>query len=101
MVPRVPSYLRTYRKRGDLTQSEVAFLLGCESGTKLSRYERLVRQPNLKTAFACQAIFGIPAHEMFPGLYAEVEQTLAKRAHQLSERLTVDHPDRKVERKLT
>jgi transcriptional regulator with XRE-family HTH domain len=87
MVPKVPSYLRTYRKRGGLTQNEVAFLLGCQSGTKLSRYERLCRQPNLQTAFACQAIFGIPAHEIFPGMYAEVEQSIAKRARQLSKRI--------------
>lgn len=81
------SYLRTHRKRGGLTQDEMAFLLGCQSGTKISRFERLARQPNLKTALACQVILGVPAHELFPGMFAEVEKTVAERARQLSSRL--------------
>jgi transcriptional regulator with XRE-family HTH domain len=81
------SYLRTHRKRGWLTQDEMAFLLGCQSGTKISRFERLARRPNLKTAFACQVVFGVPAHELFPGTFAEVEKSVAERARVLSERL--------------
>ena len=46
----LPIYLRTYRKRGCLTQGELGFLLGSRSGTKISRYERLARTPTLKTA---------------------------------------------------
>ena len=61
-APKIMSYLKTYRKKGGLTQDEVAFLLGCESGTKISRFEHRARQPNLETAFACQVVFGIPAH---------------------------------------
>ena len=81
------SYLRTYRKRGGLTQDEMAFLLGCQSGAKISRFERLARQPNLETALACQVLFGVPAHELFPGVFAEVEKTVTERARQLMARL--------------
>jgi transcriptional regulator with XRE-family HTH domain len=87
MVPRIISYLRTYRKRGGLTQDEMAFLLGYQSGTKISRFERLARQPNLETALACQVVFGIPAHKLFPGMFAEVEKTVTERARLLSNRL--------------
>ena len=87
MVPRIKSYLRTYRKRGGLTQDEMAFLLGYQSGTKISRFERLARQPNLETALACQVVFGIPAHKLFPGVFAEVEKIVTERARQLSSRL--------------
>ncbi len=81
------SYLRTYRKRDGLTQDEVAFLIGCQSGTKISRFERLARQPNLETALACQVVFGVPAHELFPGVFAEVEKTVAERARELAVQL--------------
>jgi len=87
MVPRIISYLRTYRKRGGLTQDEMAFLLGCQSGTKISRFERLARHPNLETALACQVIFGVPAHKLFPGVFAEVERTVTERARVLTSRL--------------
>lgn len=85
--PRTHNYLRTYRKRTGLTQDELALLLGCKSGTKVSRYERLIREPNLETAFACQAIFGVPAHELFPGIYQNVEHIIKKRAELLKEKL--------------
>ena len=87
MAPKIMSYLRTHRKRGGLTQDEMAFLLGYQSGTKISRFERLARQPNLETALACQVVFGIPAHELFPGVFAEVEKTVTKRARLLSDQL--------------
>ena len=87
MESKIPSYLRTYRKRNGLTQDEVAFLLGCQSGTKVSRFERRTRKPNLETALACEVVFGIPAHELFPRAYAEVEKNVTARAHLLSSRL--------------
>jgi len=87
MAPRIMSYLRTHRKKGGLTQDEMAFLLGYQSGTKISRFERLARHPNLETAIACQVVFGVPAHKLFPGLFAEVERTVIERARLLSGKL--------------
>ena len=84
------SYLRTHRKRGGLSQDEMAFLLGYQSGTKISRFERQARQPNLETVIACQVVFGIPAHKLFPGVFAEVEKTVTERARQLSDRLRAE-----------
>jgi hypothetical protein len=65
----------------------MAFLLGCRSGTKISRFEHLARHPDLETALACQVVFGVPAHELFPGIYAEVEKIIAERAHLLAEQV--------------
>lgn len=98
MAPRIKSYLRTHRKRGGLSQDEMAFLLGYQSGTKISRFERLARQPNLETALACQVVFGVPAHELFPGVFAEIEKTVTERARQLSARL---QGERGLDRALT
>jgi DNA-binding XRE family transcriptional regulator len=87
MASKITSYLRTHRKKCGLTQDEMAFLLGCQSGTKISRFEHLARQPNLETALACQVVFGILAHEMFPGVLAEVENLVTQRAQLLASRL--------------
>jgi transcriptional regulator with XRE-family HTH domain len=87
MAPRIKSYLRTHRKKGGLSQDEMAFLLGYQSGTKISRFERLARHPNLETALACQVVFGIPAHKLFPGVFAKVEKTVTERARLLSDQL--------------
>ena len=52
MSHKLQNYLRTYRKRSGLSQDEVAFLLGCQTGAKVSRYEPFARKPSLETLFA-------------------------------------------------
>src|SRR2546428_10823137 len=97
---RLPNYLKTYRKRAGLSQDEVAFLLGCRSGAKVSRYERLARRPSLETAFAYEAVFGVPARDLFAGVYEKVESDIVKRARVLAGKLTAAKPDRVMLRKL-
>ena len=80
----LPNYLRANRKRLGLSQDEVAFLLGTQSGAKVCRYERFKRAPALETAFAFEAIFRRPARELFCGLYQKIEQEVAARAKTLT-----------------
>ena len=87
MSRKLPNYLKTYRKKCGFTQNEMALLLGCRSGANVSRYEHYKREPDLRTALACQVMFGIPANEIFPGIFAEVEQVTKERAMLLSRKL--------------
>jgi len=100
MASRLPNYLKTYRKRAGLSQDEVAFLLGCKSGAKVSRYERLARRPSLETAFAYEALFGVPARELFAGVYQKVEGEIAKRARALAGRVCAGKAERLATKKL-
>ena len=68
---KLENYLRKYRRRAGLTQDELAFLLGCKSGAKVSRYERFARTPNLQTALAYEVVFGAPARELLAGAARE------------------------------
>lgn len=90
--PQLPNYLRANRKRLGLSQDEVAFLLGTQSGAKVCRYERFVREPTLETAFAYEVIFQRPARELFRGLYQEIEQKVAARAKALGFRTDRQKP---------
>ena len=83
MHNKIPSYIRTHRRRWGLTQKELARLLGAKSGTQVSRYERLQRKPTLDTAFACQVIFGEMPHALLPKLFSEVEEGVMRQAYQL------------------
>jgi hypothetical protein len=87
MQKKIPSYMRTHRRRWGLTQKELAHLLGSKSGTQVSRYERLLRQPKLYVALACQVIFGELPQSMFPKLYSQVEEGVMRRAYQLYQKL--------------
>lgn len=100
MSYRLQNYLRTYRKRSGLSQDEVAFLLGCQSGTKVSRYERSARRPNLETLFAYEMVFDAPPRELFAGVYEKVEKKIKNRAQLLTRKLSRATPDKMATRKL-
>lgn len=97
--PQLPNYLRANRKRLALSQDEVAFLLGAQSGAKVCRYERFVREPSLETALAYEAIFKRSVSELFSGLYQKVEREVAERAKILTERTDRGKPNGQSARK--
>lgn len=88
MSQRLANYLLTYRKHAGLSQDEVAFLLGGQSGTKVSRYEQSARLPSLETALAFEAILGVPTRELFAGAFAKVEKSAKARAETLTEKIS-------------
>jgi len=87
MFRRLPNYLRTFRRRAGLSQEDVALLLGCTNGSKVSRYEQFARQPTLATALACAALFGVPLRELFASMYDEAYEAVLARARSLVEQL--------------
>jgi transcriptional regulator with XRE-family HTH domain len=93
-MAQLPNYLRFNRKRLALSQAEVAFLLGCQSGAKVSRYEQFKREPSLETALACEMVFQRSASELFGGLYQKVEAEVAARAETLASRMKQGKTDR-------
>lgn len=97
--PLLPNYLLSNRKRLALSQENVAFLLGTQSGAKVSRHERFDREPSLKTALAYEAIYQRSASELFSGLYQEVEQEVAARAKTLASKIGVLNATRQTAQK--
>ncbi len=97
---RLPNYLRMYRKRAGLSQEELARLLGCRTGPKVSRYEHFKREPTLGTALACESVFRIPVREIFAGFGDAVERDVAKRARHLARVLKARHDTKHVVQKL-
>jgi DNA-binding XRE family transcriptional regulator len=96
----LPNYLLTHRRRVGLSQAETAALLGFTREEVVSRYERWARKPSLETALAYEAIFRVPAKELFAGLYQKVEKTTRARARLLAEKLADGRPERATLRKL-
>jgi transcriptional regulator with XRE-family HTH domain len=83
-----------------LSQEEVAYLLGVESGSKVSRYEGFVREPGLETILALELIFQKPAHELFGGPFHKIEHAVGDRAKKLLVKLSKGKTDRSTGRKL-
>lgn len=84
---KLDNYLRTYRKNRGFSQREVAFLLSCHSGAKVSRYERSKRIPPLETIFAYEVVLGIPAQELFAGIQERAQRHARHRVRLLARRL--------------
>ena len=84
---KLPNYLKTYRKRAGLSQADLAYLLGVRSGTKVSRYERFSRVPNLETALAFEALYHLPVADLFAGVADDRARDVLRRA-----RLVPDRP---------
>ena len=76
----LPNYLLSHRKRTALSQTEVAFLLGLQNGTKICRHERFTLDPGLQTALAYEAIYQQPISELFPGLVEKTQREVNSRA---------------------
>lgn len=95
----LPNLLRATRRRLALFQDDVAFLLGKRDGRKVSEYELLAHLPNLETALAYEAIFKVPVSELFPGLYAEVENKILDRAASLLTQIEEDTGAKSVVRR--
>ena len=92
--PRLQNYLRTHRRRHNLSQTEVAILLGAVSDTKVSRYENFSRMPVALTVFALEIVFNQPASELFAGKYQAVRLAVQERARRMIEQLNAQ-PDAK------
>ena len=84
---KLDNYLRTHRKSRGFSQRDVAFLLSCHSGAKVSRYERSKRIPPLETIFTYEVVLGIPARELFAGIQERAERRALHRVRLLARRL--------------
>src|SRR5579863_5069855 len=97
---RLRSYLRVHRRRWQLTQEELAFLIGYETESIISRFERGERTITLAVAAACQPIFGVEPRELFPAIFESVEERVAQRMHELREQLLQAAPTQRTLAKL-
>src|SRR5216684_5397771 len=101
---KLKNYLRTFRKRAGLAQGDVSYLVKARTKGEWSLYERSLRQPSLRTAFACEEAFGVPVTRLFAGLRKSVGDETIERMQRLESRLkttgnTVNHI-RRLARKL-
>ena len=100
---KIASHLGTHRSRSGLSQRELARLIGYRD-VKVSRHERGVTIPPLAVAFAYEAVFRVPVHELFPGIQEaavkNIEARLAALDRHLGKKTANDRYARATARKL-
>lgn len=84
---KLPNYLRAYRKRCGFSQEELAYLVKLHDKSAWSNLERFHRQPTLRTALACEEVFGVPASQLFAGIKVSAGRATTRRMRALRNRL--------------
>lgn len=87
MVHHHRNYLRLHRRKRGLTQGELAFLLGYQSSSKISRLEQAEQAKVLTLGFTFQLLFGVDPREIYPALYDSVRETVIERIRELEAKL--------------
>lgn len=77
------NYLKSCRKKLGLTQRQLAFVLGLESGSRISVLEKGAGLPTLREAVMFERLFGRDFRELWPRWASEAEQTLESHVRQL------------------
>lgn len=90
MPSKVPCYLRTLRKRWNLTQKELASLVPRGRRARVSDVERGRIQPRASELLAYALIFNLPPQSIFRGYAEEIEDVVMRRAAELDRRLADD-----------
>ncbi|HEY2381417.1 MAG TPA: helix-turn-helix transcriptional regulator [Terriglobia bacterium] len=67
------NYLRTCRKKLDLSQAEIAAILGLESPEMVSRWERGLAIPTLEESIALRVLFKKRFEDLWPYVNYEFE----------------------------
>jgi transcriptional regulator with XRE-family HTH domain len=75
--------LRKFRKSAQLTQREVAMLVGSASQRAYSDVELGLKRPALGPALGCCILFDASLHDLFPDLAKFVERDVLARARKL------------------
>lgn len=87
LMTKVSCYLRTLRREWEVTQDEVAFLMGKGDRNRVSDVERGNAPPNIREILAYALIFGFPGRDIFPAFYDELEEAVMRNAYELDQKL--------------
>ncbi len=63
-----PNRLWHYRKRSQLGQKQLAYLMGYRTATHISELEKGSREPELENIIKLELILSAPIHVMYPEL---------------------------------
>ncbi|MBK9962479.1 MAG: helix-turn-helix transcriptional regulator [Saprospiraceae bacterium] len=77
------NYLRMYRKKSPLTQSDMGFLVGIKDISNISRYEKGQRQPTIEFLLNYHHIFEISIETFFEPQSELVKGQLTERIQML------------------
>ena len=99
LLHNLPNYVRAARKHANLSQHDLAFLMGYKTDSQVSRCERVAQTPTLRTALLFAFILDIPLQELFSGLIEDDIEAIRSRAGTLYKKIAARSPTTKTGRR--
>jgi transcriptional regulator with XRE-family HTH domain len=96
LLHNLPNYIRAARKRANLSQRDLAFLMGYKTDSQVSRCERVAQTPTLRTALLFAFIFDVPLQELFAGLIEDDIEAIRRRTATLYKTIAARSPTTKT-----
>ena len=87
-VKHTTNHLLLYRKRMELSQKQVASILGLKNTAILSHYERGTSRPSLTRALGLEIVYRVPVAFLFPELYEEIREQVRAKESRMTRSLT-------------
>jgi transcriptional regulator with XRE-family HTH domain len=84
---KLPNYLRAYRRRCGLSQSDLAYIVKLSGKSEWCELERFHREPSYRTARACAKALGVPTSQLFAGIDVSTDRETIRRMRKLRSRL--------------
>ncbi len=92
---------RVLRRETGLVQEDIAYLLGLKGPSSVSRFERLSREPDIRSALACEHILGAPVRTLFEPIFREIGTVVRDRARERLDALKALAHDARHAQRLT
>lgn len=100
-MPTHHNYLRVFRKRTDLTPSDIGFLLNRPDYSNISRCEKGYRKPNIEMLLLYHLLFNVPIDSLFERQKDDLNEDLIVRLGLLIQRLKQLEQDPMVNSRIT
>ena len=82
------NFIKAHRKRNNLSQKELGYLLGFGDNSHISRVEQGKLEPSLSDVISCEVLFNISASRLFPDLYTLISNNLLQKIDRLQQQLS-------------
>lgn len=89
-----------YRKQSNLTQTDIASVLGLPNNSRISRWEQGQRHPPLKVLIGYTLLFGVPIETLFQRQKEELLSAMKIRTSQHLKELQSTTQDNKTKRRV-
>jgi transcriptional regulator with XRE-family HTH domain len=83
---KIQNSLRLYRRKRGLSQKDIARLLGYQSTTAISSYERGTKAPQLTNLLRLEIIYRIPVAFLFWDHYRELRNEIHRKEEKILDR---------------